>query len=80
MSIAPLPISYHRPGPRRAEELQRRLDDLRRRACQCRDLADSALSAAGRETLSELAISFSDEAAELERLLSTSREAAHCAP
>lgn len=61
-------------GARRTAELERRADELRRRARQCRDLADSALSEEGKETLSELASSFQSEANQLERLLAADRQ------
>lgn len=61
-------------GARRIADMERKAADLRSRARQCRDLADSALSDAGKETLSELAFSFQSEANQLERILAASRE------
>lgn len=60
-------------GARRTAEIERRADELRRRARQCRDLADSALSDEGKATLSELAFSFQSEANQLEQLLAADR-------
>lgn len=61
-------------GARRTAEIERRAEELRRRARQCRDLAESALSEEGKETLSELAFSFQGEANQLERLLAADRQ------
>lgn len=72
----PLTIPPYGLGARRIADLEQRVSDLRHRARQCRELADWALSEAGRETLTEMAFSFQAEANQLERLLAASRETA----
>lgn len=63
-------------GARRVAEMERRVEELRRRSRQCRDLAESAVSDEGRETLSDLAFSFQSEANQLERLLAADKQLA----
>lgn len=76
MTQMPQVIPPHGLGARRTAELERRVGELRNRARQCRDLADSALSEEGKATLSELAFSFQSEANALERLLAANRDLA----
>lgn len=47
---------------RRREEMERKVEALRHRSRQCRELADWALSKEGRNTLGELATDFEREA------------------
>ena len=63
-------------GARRTAELEARVSDLRSRSLQCRELADWALSAEGRETLTEMAVTFQSEAHRLEHMLASDRETA----
>lgn len=62
-------------GPRCSRELRRKVDELRQRARECRDLADSALSEEGKTTLSELALDFQSEANQIEQRLAEARSA-----
>lgn len=62
-------------GPRCSRELRRKVVDLRQRARECRDLADSALSDEGKATLSELAFDFQSEANQIEQRLAEARSA-----